>query len=216
MLWTLELAGGEGGGDLFEGEVVGGAAGALLPLQEERSVAVGHAGGAVDLELGEDALDPVGGAFEFGEDADGGFVDDEVGAEVLAGEGLGPLGAELLVDEGGGVAELAEDLGEGGAVADEAFSLDAGLVLGVVGILGHALVGEDAEVTVAAEAKDLAALAQIAPGRVVKGVVLKGAGCLEGEAELGETGLELLGVGDGELHFDLGTLHGEKYMRACP
>ncbi len=74
------LAGGEGGGgDLGEGEVFGGAAGALLPVEEELAVAVGEAGGGVDVEVGEGAVDPVGGAFEFGVVADGGLVEDEVG-----------------------------------------------------------------------------------------------------------------------------------------
>src|ERR1700758_3524503 len=108
------LAGGEdGGGDFGEGEVFGGAAGALFPVEKELAVAVGEADGVVDVELGEGAVDPVGWAFEFGVGADGGFVDDEVGRGVGGGVEDGPLGAVLLVDEGGGVAELSEDLGEG-------------------------------------------------------------------------------------------------------
>ncbi len=89
-------------GDFGEGEVFGGAAGALLPVEEELAVAVGEAGGGVDVEFGQGAVDPVGGAFELGVVADGGLVDDEVGDGVGVGaDGVGPLGAVLLVDEGG-------------------------------------------------------------------------------------------------------------------
>ncbi len=154
-------------------------------------------------------VDPGWGAFELGPDADRCLVDDEMGGEVGAGQGMGPFGAELLVDEGGGVAELVEDLGHRVAVADEGFGLDAGLVAGVVGVFGHALVGENAETAVPAEAKDLAAGAEVACGGVVEGVVLEGARGLEVEAEGGEAGLEIGGVGHGELDFDLGALHGE-------
>ncbi len=76
-LECLRLAGGEGGrDDLREGEIFGGAAGALLPVEEELSVAVGEADGWTDLEVGEGAVDPVGGAFEFGPGSDGGFIED--------------------------------------------------------------------------------------------------------------------------------------------
>ncbi len=201
----------EGGGcDLGEGEVLGGAAGALLPGEEEFSVAIGEAGGGVYVELGEGAVDPVGGAFEFGVGADGGFVDDEVGEGGGAGgDGVGPLGAVLLVGEGWGVAELLEDLGEGGAVGEGGFGLDADLVAGGVdGILvGHALVGEGAEGAVLADAEEMAFGAEVAGGCVVQSIVLEGAGSVEVEAKLGEAGLEGDWIGDGELEFDLGTLH---------
>ena len=52
--------------------------------------------------VGEGAVDPVGGAFEFGPVADGGFVDDEVAGELgCRDRWVGPLGAVLLVGEGG-------------------------------------------------------------------------------------------------------------------
>src|SRR5271170_250823 len=61
------LEGDEGGGcDLGEGEIFCGAAGTLFPVEEELAVAVGDAGGGVDVELGEGSVDPVGGAFELG------------------------------------------------------------------------------------------------------------------------------------------------------
>ena len=135
------LAGSEDGrGDVGEGEVFGGAAGALLPVEKELAVAVGEAGGGVDVEFGEGAVDPVGGAFEFGVGADGGFVDDEVCGGVGVGtDGLGPLGAVFLVDEDGDVAELLEDFGEGVAFGDGGFGLDADLVAGGIGAAGSAL-----------------------------------------------------------------------------
>ena len=61
------LAGSEdGGGDFGEGEVFGRAAGALFPIEEELAIAVSEAGGGVYVEVGQSAIDPVGGAFEFG------------------------------------------------------------------------------------------------------------------------------------------------------
>ena len=50
--------------------------------------------------------------------------------------------------------------------------------------------------------------AEVAGGGVVEGVVLEGAGGVEVEAERGEAGLEGGWIGDGELEFDLGALHG--------
>jgi hypothetical protein len=77
------LAGGEDGrDDVGEGEVLGGATGALLPIEKELAVAVGEAGRGVYVECGQGSIDPVGRAFEFGVVADGGFVDDEVGSGV--------------------------------------------------------------------------------------------------------------------------------------
>src|ERR1035437_10223515 len=53
-----------GGGDFVEGKIIGGAAGALLPVEEEGAVAVGEAGGGIDVELGQGAVDPCGGALQ--------------------------------------------------------------------------------------------------------------------------------------------------------
>ena len=75
----IALAEGEyGKGDLGEGEILGGTAGALFPIEEEFAVAVGEAGGRVYVECGEGLVDPGGGSFEFGVGADGSFVDDEM------------------------------------------------------------------------------------------------------------------------------------------
>jgi hypothetical protein len=60
-------------------------------------------------------------------------------------------------------------------------------------------VGEDVNAAVFAEAKDLAFGTQIPRGRVEEGVVFEGAGGFEVEAEVRETGLKSLGIGDGEL-----------------
>src|SRR5258708_1452376 len=92
------LAGGEYGGDDFaECEVCGGTAGALLPVEKELAVAVGQAVGGVDVKVSESAVDPVGGAFEFGVGADGGFVEDQVGGGVGGRIKDGELGAVFLV-----------------------------------------------------------------------------------------------------------------------
>jgi len=61
-----------------EGEVACVAAGLLFPLLEEASVAHGHAVGGGYAELVSDAVDPFGRALEFGEDSDGGFVENAV------------------------------------------------------------------------------------------------------------------------------------------
>lgn len=119
----------------------------MLPIEEELAVAVGETGGGVDVELGEGAVDPVGGAFELGPVADRGLIDDEVGkGRVLRVDGVGPLGAVLLVDEGGVVAELLENVGEGRALCEYGLGLDADFVAsGVYGIFGagFSLVGDN-------------------------------------------------------------------------
>ena len=82
---ALGKRGQEDGGcrDFVEGKILGGAAGALLPVEEEAAVAVGEAGGGIDAETGQGAVDPCGWALQFCVVADGGFVEDEVadGAE---------------------------------------------------------------------------------------------------------------------------------------
>ncbi len=146
------------------------------------------------MEGDEGLVDPAGGAFEFGIDADGGFVDDEVGQGGAVGaDGMGPLGAVLLVGEGGEVAELLEDLCHGVAVGEGGFCLDAGFIAGAgeVGV-GQALVGQGADVAVLAEAKELRAYAEIARGGVVEGVVLEGAWGFEMEARPGRRLVGLL------------------------
>ena len=133
-------------GDLVEGEVFGGAAGALLPGEEEAAVALGEAGGGIDAEFGEGLVDPGGWAFELGVVADGGLVDDEVaagsGSEIGGMDRVGkqrtidgwsdlrPLGAELFVAEDGSVAQLLEDGAERGAVVELGLGLDADFVAG--------------------------------------------------------------------------------------
>jgi len=67
-----------GCGNLVEGEVFGGAAGALLPGEEEPAVAVGEAGGGIDAERSESAIDPGRRAFQLGIVADGCLVDYEM------------------------------------------------------------------------------------------------------------------------------------------
>jgi hypothetical protein len=207
------LAEGEDGRGYFgEGEVLGWAGGALLPIKEQLSVAVGEAGGWIYVEGGEGLVDPGGGAFEFGIGADWRLVDDEVCHRVgVRACWMRPLGAVFLVGESGSVAELLEYLGHGFAFGDDGFGFDADLVAGGVdGVLlvGKALVCEGAEAAVLAQAEDLFAGAEIAVGSVVEGIVLEGAGSDEVEAELGKAGLERFWIWDGKLEFDLRVLHG--------
>ena len=44
--------------DFAEGQVFGGTAGTLFPVEKELAVAVGQAGGGVDIEVGEGAVHP--------------------------------------------------------------------------------------------------------------------------------------------------------------
>jgi hypothetical protein len=70
------------GWDEVEGEMLGEAAGALLPVEEEAAVALGEADGGIDVEPGESVVDPGGGAFQLGVVANGGLVEDEVEAGI--------------------------------------------------------------------------------------------------------------------------------------
>jgi len=185
-VWKALAEGEDGRGYFGEGEVLGWAGGTLLPVKEQLSVAVGEAGGWVDVECGEGLVDPGGGAFELSIGADWRFVDDEMS------EGVGvracwirPLGAVFLVGESGSVAELLEYLGHGFAFGDDGFGFNADLVAsGVDGVLlvGKALVRDGAEIAVLAQAEDLFASAEVAIGSVVEGVVLEGAGSDKVEA----------------------------------
>jgi hypothetical protein len=206
------LEGGEdGGGDFGKGEVLGGAAGALFPVEKELAIAISQAGRRIDVEDLEGAIDPVGGTFELGVGADWGLVDDKVRS--CAGSGIedGVFRAELFVNEGRKVAELGEYLGHGMGIGDGGLGFDPDLVSGGfagVGGFVDALVGEGVNAAVLAQAQDLAFGAQVPGGCVVEGVVLECARGFEMEAKLGQTGVERLRIGDATLEFDLGGLHG--------
>jgi len=241
---ALGKSGQEDGGcrDFVEGKIFGGASGALLPSEEEASVAVCEAGGGVDAETGQGAVDPCGRALQFCVVADGGFVEDEVTTDgefggkswvgkeraVDGGGGMGPLGAELLVAEDGLESELMEDGGEGWAVVEEGLGLDADFIAGRGAVAGRipgadqiagacriavrggvcrTLVGDDPEIAVVANTKDLLDGPEGAGGGVVEGVLLEGAGRIELEAEAGKTRLQAGEIVDGELELDLGGLH---------
>jgi L-threonylcarbamoyladenylate synthase len=201
--------------DVGEGKVFGRAAGALLPVEKQLAVAIGQAGGGVDAKHGHGAVDPVGRAFQFGIGADGGLVEDQMRGGVGSGVEDGIFGAVLLIEEGGSIAKLGEDLGEGMRVGDGGLGLDADLVAGGVGIAGvvDALVGEGVNAAVLAKAEDLAFCAQITRGRVEESVVLEGPRCFKVEAKARKAGLKNLWIGDGELQFNLGCLHGRSIRR---
>jgi len=90
-------AGGRRRRDLVEGEVFGGAAGTLLPVEEEAAVAVGVAGGGIDAEPGQGVVDPGGRPFNFGVVADG--VSSRT--RVTAGDGQGTSPVSDVSKEGG-------------------------------------------------------------------------------------------------------------------
>jgi len=180
------LAGGESGSDLGERQILGGAAGALLPVEEELAVAVGKASSVVDPKRGQGPVDPVGRALELCVVADGGLVNDEVHGGLAA---VGPLGAVLFVGEGWSVADLLEDFGESGTFSYSRLCLDANFVAGIFGsvlLIADPLVGDGAEGAVLADAEKGAFGAEISGRCVVEGVVLEGAWCLQMEAQLRE------------------------------
>lgn len=178
----LDCGGQDGLCDLVEGKVVGGALGAVSPGEKQLAVAERDAGGRVDAEKRQHVIDPLGGAFEFREVANGRLVEDEMGA----GDGrVRVLASELLVAEGGAVSEARKDFGKGGAVGDFGLGLDADLVHACrVLVVGVALMGDDVAPSVLADAQDLAACLQITCRSVVEGVLLEGSGGLKMEARL--------------------------------
>jgi len=202
----------DGRSDLAEGEVFSGAGGALLPVEEEFAVAVGEAGGGVDIEVDEGLVDPGGRSFQLDVVADGGLVDDEMGQDAaVGGSGARPFGAVLLIDESWVVAELMKDLGHRVGVGDRGFGFDADLVAGGIDwilLVGQTLVRDGAEAAVLANAEDLAAGAEVAGWSVVEGVVLEGAGCDEMKTECREEGLKSFWISDGDFELDLRVLHG--------
>ena len=180
----------------------------LAPDVEKTAVAEGDVLGGIDAEGGGGSIDPVARAFEFGEVADRGFVDDAVAFA------QGQFGAPFLVTEGGDEADGEEDLDEGFAVGDFGFGFDAMLV----GILaraqvGKTLVSEDAATGVVADAENFSAGAQLAAGGVVEDVGLEAAGSLQGESG----GLETMGeagkIVDAEFDFGFDG-HDERQLPA--
>lgn len=170
LLWQTGL--GDGG----EGEVLGGGVVLAAPEVEEPSVAEGDVPGRIDAQAGGGAVDPFGGAFEFGVVADGGFVEDAVALPVC------PLAAPFFVAEGSDQAEGEKDLGEGIAVGDLGFGFDAVLVGVFAGAnVGKTLVGQEAAACVGADAENLSAGAHPAVGSVVEDVRLEAAGGLQSE-----------------------------------
>lgn len=142
------------------------------PFVEEAAVAEGHEVGLGEAEAFGGGVDPFGGAFELGEEADGGFVDDAVAG------GVGVFGAPLFISECRLVAEGGEDGSDGLAVFDLGFSFDAVFVAlgGWVAVGGQGLVCDDPAFSVAADAEDGLSGAEGSVGRVVEDVVLEGAG----------------------------------------
>ncbi len=110
----------------------------LAPLVKEAAVAEGDVVGGSDAEAERGAVDPVGGAFEFGVVADGGFVNDAVALRTVFA-GVGPFGAPFFAAECGDEAEGEKELGERGAVGDLGFGLNAMFVAGDQLLKGAAL-----------------------------------------------------------------------------
>jgi len=155
----------------------------LAPLVKEAAVAEGDVVGGIDAETEGSAIDPFGGAFEFGVIADGGFIDDAVAIHAVFAE-VGPFGAPFFIAEGGDEAEGEKEVGERGAMSDLGFGFNAMLVAAFTRNSGarEALVGQRPVACVAADAEDFGAGAHEAVGSVVEGVALEAARSFEAEA----------------------------------
>ena len=156
-------------------------------------VGLGDVVGLEDAEMMGGGVDPVGRAFDLGDVADGGAIDDYV---TLA---VGPLGTKFLIDESGLIAEGGEDGVEGGTIRDSEFVFDAGLVLAGT---AFGLVGELPSVAVFADAEDLATGAESLVWRVVKSVHFVCGRSLLAEAGIAEAGFKRGNVWDEEFDFD--------------
>ena len=157
------MSGERGSEDLSEGEVFGGAACALLPVEEELAVAVGEARGGVDLEFRQGVINPVRRAFEFGVISNGSLVDDEMGYGVGDGIDVGPLRAKFFIDECGRVTKLLEDGCKGWAILYCCFGFDTYLIAGTVRrFIARALMRDGPLRPVVTEAKKLTLGAEIA------------------------------------------------------
>ena len=198
------LAGGVG--ESGEGEVFGGAAGFFSPLLEDAAIAEGELILLGYAQLLGDAVDPLGSAFELGEDAQWGFIDDAVALVV------GPLGAPFFVAEDGNEADGGEDLRQSIAIGKLGFGFDAMLVAVFADArVGNALVGEQPAAGVVADADEFALDAELAVGCVVKGVALKAARGDETKADGGEAGFERRCVRDAELDLGFDSAHTSEY-----
>ena len=195
--------------DLCEGHVLRVAAGMLLPLLEEATVAEGGDVSVVHVECREHAVDPFRWPFELGVLADGRLVDDTVAFAI------GPFAAPLLVNECEGVAEHFEDGGDRLAVLHCSFGFDAFFVARLGRVVGRGLlVSQEPVVAVAAQAQDLTRGAELVRGRVEEDVALKGARRLAAKAELGKDCFKDLRVADAELDLYLNRLHARSLPQA--
>jgi len=117
---NLNVHGGAGNGS--EGEVLCGRALLLAPLVEKPAVAEGDVMLRGNAEALGDAVDPIRGPFQFGEVADGRFVDHAMAFAVV------PLRAPLFIAERRGEAERAKHRGQGFAIGDLGFRFNTVLV----------------------------------------------------------------------------------------
>src|SRR5579863_6929134 len=153
----------------------------VAPLLEQAPVAERHVGGRGNAERRRDAIDPLRPAFEFGEVADGSFVDHAVALPVA------PLAAPLFITERWNQAERMKDLGESVAVGNFGFGFDAMLVAVLAGaVVGQTLVGNGPLAAVGADAQNLGPGAHLAVGGVVEDVGVEGTLGVEVEAGLGK------------------------------
>ena len=114
--------------DSGKGEVLRWAAGLLFPLFEDAAIAEGHPVFVGDAELGGDAVDPLRGALEFGEDPERGFIHNAVARTLV----VSPFGTPLFIAEDRDQSDGGEDLGQGGSIGELSFGFDAVLVPGIL------------------------------------------------------------------------------------
>jgi hypothetical protein len=183
-------------GDGGESEVLG-VAGMLFPPEiEEAAVAEGQIQIGADTETLGDAVNPLIRAFEFGEVADGGLIDDAMAVAVF------PLRAPLFITEGSYQAKGEEDVFKRAAVGNFGLGFNAMLVAVFAGaVTRQALVGQGPAAGVVANTQDFSAGAHLAVGCVIQDVALEAAGGLQAETGGFQAFLEFQEIGDTE--FDL-------------
>lgn len=147
-------------------------------------------------------VDPFGGTFQLGVEADRSLVEDAVPG------GVGKFRAPFLVDKRRSESELGEDVPHGFPVLHIRLGFLAVLVTrGRVVVLWQALVGGHPALSILADPQNLLVRTQAAIGRVIEDIALKGARGLLVKSCGSKRAHQRGRIRDGELHFDFHVAH---------
>lgn len=204
--------------NLRKGQIFGWASHAFFPGQKELSIAVGEAATRIDSKLNERIVNPIRRTLKFGIGSDGSLVYDQMTCRFasLSSNRLRPLGPELFISEDRPVPQPQEYLGHGVPIVDMGLCLNADLVphgVAFADLVGLPLMRHSPKRTILPQPQQLALITQGACGCVVECVLLECAGSIEAESQGGQHRLEGSRIGDGELQFDLGSLHPQSIRR---